>query len=235
MYRAFGFKLEDVKVYLSVRDQQSDKYAGNDKGWELTEKTLEKVAKEKNLNYQKDIGGAVFYGPKLDFKINDAIGREWQCSTLQFDFNLPARFDMDFINDKGKKERPYMLHRALLGSFERFIGLLIEHYAGAFPVWLSPVQVKILSVAKKHNIYCQELAEKFQNNDIRTEIDESDETVGNKIRKAVNEKVPYMLVIGDKEMNSSQLNVRDRGQKETREISSEDFINEVKQKIANNL
>ncbi len=231
IYKSFGFNLEDVKVYLSVRDPKNDKYAGDKAGWEFTENVLEKIAKEKKLSYQKDVGGAVFYGPKLDFKINDALGREWQCSTLQFDFNLPTRFEMDFTNNKGEKERPYMLHRALLGSFERFIGLLIEHYAGAFPVWLSPVQVKLVSVGEKHIEYCQTLAKEFQANDIRAEIDIADETVGNKIRKAVGEKSPYILVIGDKELDSPQLSVRDRGQQDTREISKQDFIAEVQKKI----
>lgn len=231
MYKSFGFKLEDVKVYLSVRDPENTKYAGDTAGWDFTERVLEKVAKQKKLSYAKDVGGAVFYGPKLDFKVNDAIGREWQCSTLQFDFNLPTRFDMDFTNNKGEKERPYMLHRALLGSFERFIGLLIEHYAGAFPVWLSPVQVKLVSVGEAHIEYCKKLAKEFKSQGIRTEIDSADETVGNKIRKAVNEKVPYVLVIGDKEMESPKLHVRDRGQQETREIGKEDFIKEVVTKV----
>jgi len=231
IYKSFGFNLEDINVYLSVRDPENKKYAGEDAGWELTEKVLEKVAKEKKLSYQKDIGGAVFYGPKLDFKIKDAIGREWQCSTLQFDFNLPTRFEMDFTNDKGEKETPYMLHRALFGSFERFIGLLIEHYAGAFPVWLSPTQIKIIPVSENHIEHSRKLSDEFKSHGFRVEIDQAQETVGNKIRKAVNEKVPYMLVIGDKEVESPNLNVRDRGQQETREVSKDDFINELKKKI----
>ncbi|MDP2737099.1 MAG: threonine--tRNA ligase [bacterium] len=231
IYKSFGFAMKSVNVYLSVRDPESKKYAGNSHGWDFTEKVLEKIALEKGLNVTKDIGGAVFYGPKLDFKVRDAIGREWQCSTLQFDFNLPERFDMSFINDKGEKEKPYMLHRALFGSFERFIGVLIEHYAGAFPVWLSPVQVKIVSVGSTHVEFCKKLAMEFKQNDIRVEVDESDETVGNKIRKAVAEKVPYMLVIGDREMGSRKLAVRDRGEKTTREIDKEEFIKEVKEKI----
>jgi threonyl-tRNA synthetase len=226
---SFGFR--DYRVYLSVRDPQNTKYAGTDEGWNFTEKVLEKVAQDKKLDYSKDIGGAVFYGPKLDFKIKDMLGREWQCSTLQYDFNLPEKFDMTYINEKGEKERPYMLHRALFGSFERFIGVLIEHYAGAFPVWLAPVQIKLVAVGEGHIEYCQNLAQEFKEQGIRVEIDGSDETVGNKIRKAVNEKVPYMLVIGDKEMQSKNLNVRDRGSKETREISKDEFIAEVVEKI----
>ncbi len=227
IYKSFGFNLEDVKVYLSVRDPKNDKYAGSDDGWTLTENILEKVAKKKKLNYQKDIGGAVFYGPKLDFKINDVLDRQWQCSTLQFDFNLPERFDMNFTNQEGKKERPYMLHRALLGSYERFIGLLIEHYGGAFPVWLSPVQVKIIPVNTEHINYCEKLKKEFKDNNIRVEIDKTEGTVGNKIRKATKEKSPYMLVIGDKEVDSEILNVRDRGKLETREVKKHDFIDEI--------
>jgi len=227
IYKSFGFNLEDVKVYLSVRDPKNDKYAGSDDGWTLTENTLEKVAKKKKLNYQKDVGGAVFYGPKLDFKINDVLDRQWQCSTLQFDFNLPERFDMNFTNKEGKKERPYMLHRALFGSYERFIGLLIEHYGGAFPVWLSPVQVKIIPVNTEHISYCEKLKKEFKDNNIRVEIDKTEGTVGNKIRKATKEKSPYMLVIGDKEVDSEILNVRDRGKLETREIKKLNFIEEI--------
>lgn len=231
IYRSFGFQLEDIKVYLSVRGYSKDKNIGSDEGWDFTEKILEKVAINKKLDFQKDEGGAAFYGPKLDFKIKDALGREWQCSTLQFDFNLPERFDLEFTNSKGEKERPYMLHRALFGSYERFIGLLIEHYAGAFPVWLSPVQVKLISVAETHISACRDLAAELQAEGIRVEIDENNETVGNKIRKASKEKVPYLLVIGDKEANAKNLAVRDRGQQETREISRLDFIQELQKKI----
>ncbi len=228
IYKSFGFEIENINVYLSVRDPQLNKYAGNEQGWNFTEKVLEKVAREKKLNISKDVGGAVFYGPKLDFKVKDAIGREWQCSTLQFDFNLPERFDMSFMNSEGKAERPYMLHRALFGSFERFIGVLIEHYAGVFPTWLSPIQVKIIPVGEKHSEYCQKLAEEFVLNEIRVELDGSSETVGNRIRKSVQEKIPYILVIGDKETGSEKLSVRDRGSENIRETSKEDFIKEIK-------
>lgn len=233
IYQSFGFKIEDVKVYLSVREPSNDKYAGMDEGWDFTESVLEKVAKDKKLNYQKDVGGAVFYGPKLDFKIKDALGREWQCSTLQFDFNLPSRFGMTFTNAKGEEEQPYMLHRALFGSFERFLGVLIEHYAGAFPLWFSPVQVAILSVAETHIAYCQKLADELRAEEIRAEVWSENETVGNKIRKAVAEKIPYMLVIGDKEMNSEKLQVRKRGEREATEFGKEEFIERVKKLVAN--
>lgn len=228
IYKSFGFEMESINVYLSVRDKVLKKYAGNDEGWDFTEKILERVALDKNLNITKDVGGAVFYGPKLDFKIKDAIGREWQCSTLQFDFNLPERFDMTFINDKGLEQRPYMLHRALFGSFERFIGVLIEHYAGALPAWLSPVQVKIIPVAERHIEYCQQLSDEFIKGEIRVELDLSGETVGNRIRKVIQEKIPYVLVIGDKEIESNKLNVKDRGSDSIREVNKEEFISEIK-------
>jgi len=229
IFKSFGFDINLINVYLSLRDPENKKkYAGSDKGWNFTEKILREVAKEKKLNFREEKGEAAFYGPKLDFKLKDVLGREWQCSTLQFDFNLPERFDMNFINQAGEKERPYMLHRALFGSFERFIALLIEHYAGAFPIWLSPVQVKILSVGEKHKKYCRKLAEEFKQEGIRTEVDDSDETVNNKIRKATGEKIPYVLVVGDKEMKSDKLNIRDRGKTETREINKTDLIKEIK-------
>ncbi len=232
IFEHFGFDLSLINVYLSLRDPKNkEKYAGDDKGWKFTEEVLRKVAKDKDLNVTEEEGEAAFYGPKLDFKLKDAIGREWQCSTLQFDFNLPDRFDMSFVNNKNEDERPYVLHRALFGSFERFLALLIEHYAGAFPVWLSPVQVKIISVGEGHIDYCQKLADEFRSTGVRVEVDNHNETVGNKIRKAVQEKIPYMLVIGDKEINSDKLMVRDRGSVDTREIAKEEFFMEIKKKI----
>jgi threonyl-tRNA synthetase len=232
IYKSFGFEMDSVNVYLSLRDPvNKEHYAGSDEGWEFTENVLREVAKEKNLNFKEELGEAAFYGPKLDFKIKDALGREWQCSTLQFDFNLPDRFEMVFTNREGKEEQPYMLHRALFGSFERFIGLLIEHYAGAFPVWLAPVQVKILSVGENHIDFSKKLADELKQTGIRAEVDSADETLGNKIRKAAGEKIPYVLVVGDKEMNSDDLSVRDRGSKVARQISKADFVAEVCSKI----
>ncbi|MCK4592633.1 threonine--tRNA ligase [Candidatus Parcubacteria bacterium] len=230
VFKSFGFN--DYKVYLSVRDSKIKKYAGSDEGWDFTEKVLEKVAKEKNLDIEKDIGGAVFYGPKLDFKIKDCLGREWQCSTLQYDFNLPEKFDMNYINKKGEKERPFMLHRALFGSFERFIGVLIEHFAGAFPVWLSPIQVKILPVSsEKHIDYAQKINSLLLENDIRSEIDDSNESIGKKIREAEKQKIPYMLVVGDKEIESYSVAVRSRGSRDIKTVEVEKFIERIKKEI----
>ena len=161
MLKTFGFK--EFNVYLSLRDPKNkEKYAGDDEGWKMTQKVLREVAKEMNFNYKEEAGEAAFYGPKLDFKIKDCLGREWQCSTLQFDFNLPQRFDMSFVNEKGQKEKPYVLHRVLFGSFERFIGVLLEHYAGALPLWLSPEQVWILPISSSHKKYAQEIGKRFQ-------------------------------------------------------------------------
>jgi threonyl-tRNA synthetase len=230
VFKSFGF--DEYKVYLSVRDPKVKKYAGSDEGWEFTEKVLEKIAKEKNLDIEKDIGGAVFYGPKLDFKIKDCLGREWQCSTLQYDFNLPEKFDMNYINEKGKKERPFMLHRALFGSFERFIGVLIEHYAGAFPIWLSPIQVKVLPVSsEKHIDYAKKVNSLLLENNIRTEIDDSNESIGKKIREAEKQKIPYMLVVGEKEAESNSVAVRSRGSRDIKIVEVEKFIERIKKEI----
>lgn len=232
MYKSFGFDINDVNVYLSIRDPQNNKYAGSKEGWKFTEGVLEKIAKEKKLNYKKDIGGAVFYGPKLDFKIKDCLGREWQCSTLQFDFNLPERFQMSFINNQGQEEMPYVLHRALFGSFERFIGLLIEHYAGAFPLWLSPIQVKILPVSsKKHIDYAKKIYNELIKQSIRAEIDDLNGTLGKKIRSAELEKVPYILVVGDKEKETESVNVRTSGRKEIKTVKIKEFIEKTKEEI----
>jgi threonyl-tRNA synthetase len=223
IYQAFGFKQESVNVYLSLRDPDNKtKYAGNDEGWNFSESVLRKVAQEKGLNFKEEKGEAAFYGPKLDFKIKDVLGREWQCSTLQFDFNLPERFQMEFTNDKGEKEQPYMLHRALFGSFERFIGLLIEHYAGAFPFWLSPIQIKILPVGEGHREYAREVAGKLDN--FRVKVDDNNETIGKKIREGEMEKVPYLLVVGDREKENGTISVRQRGKIDLGEMKIEEFL-----------
>jgi threonyl-tRNA synthetase len=231
MYKSFGFDIDKIKVYLSVRDPQNAKYTGTDDGWKFTESILEKVAKEKKLNYQKDIGGAVFYGPKLDFKIQDALGREWQCSTLQFDFNLPERFEMVFTNNEGKEEKPYMLHRALFGSFERFIGLLVEHYAGAFPLWLSPVQVKVIPVRANHSKYAKKVFELLKENNIRAELDDADLNLGTRVRNAKNNKIPYWIVIGDKEIEANKITLESRDNGQLGQMSEEELIKKLSEEI----
>ena len=232
IYKSFGFDLEKVKVYLSLRDPKNkDKYAGSDSGWDFTEGILRKVAKEKKLDFIEELGEAAFYGPKLDFKINDVLGREWQCSTLQFDFNLPERFDMVFTNNEGKEERPYVLHRALFGSFERFIGLLIEHYAGAFPLWLSPVQIKVIPVRESHNVYAKEVYEMLKQNNIRAEIDLEDENLGKKVRAVKVSKIPYWVVIGDKEVESKEFTLESREGQKTEALYFEQLLELLKTQI----
>jgi len=209
MIRTFGY--EDIDIRLSVRSADGKKeYLGTDEQWQQAETTLESVLKAGNLPYKRDEGEAVFYGPKIDMKLRDAIGNEWQGPTIQFDFNLPERFGMEYVDAEGNRERPFMIHRALLGSLERFVAGLVEHYAGAFPVWLSPVQVRIIPIADRHNEYAQGLLAQLQENDVRAEIDDRRETMGNKIRQAQNEKIPYMLVIGDREMEAGAVAVRHR-------------------------
>ena len=218
IYNAFGFEEKSVKVYLSLRDPDNkDKYAGDDAGWEFTEKVLREVTIEKGLDYKEEEGEAAFYGPKLDFKINDVIGREWQCSTLQFDFNLPERFDMTFTNESGKDERPYMLHRALFGSMERFIGLLIENYGGVFPFWLAPEQIRILTINNSVGDYVEEVEEVLKSivlmspikyNEIRYTVDDRNESLGKKIREATSMKIPIQFIIGPKDVVAKGVSIR---------------------------
>jgi threonyl-tRNA synthetase len=231
MFKVFGFK--ELKGYLAIRDPENvEQYMGSNEIWDTAEKTIKEIVKEFDMPYEIEEGGAKFYGPALDIKAKDSIGREWQLTTIQLDFNLPEKFKM-FYQGKEKEETPIMIHRALLGSLERFFSILIEHYEASFPVWLAPLQVKILSVGEKHQEYCQKLKQEFLQYDIRVEVDDGDETVGNKIRKAAKEKIPYILVVGDNEIKSGELSVRDRGTQETRGLSKEDFIKEIKEKNKN--
>jgi threonyl-tRNA synthetase len=228
IYSAFGF--DEYEIFIATKPE---KYIGDENAWEKATEALKKVLEQKNLNYKIKEGEGAFYGPKIEFNVKDALRRNWQLGTIQVDFSMPARFGADYIDNKGNKNTPVMVHRAILGSLERFIGILIEHYAGAFPLWLAPTQIEILSVGESHIDFCKKLAEEFKNNNIRSEIDCGNETVGNKIRKAVAKKTPYILVVGDKEINSDKLAVRERGSKETREIIKNEFIADLKKKIKN--
>jgi len=205
MLNTFGFK--DFKVYLSTRPSDA---IGDEKRWEDAQEALRRVIEENKLNYEVDEGGGAFYGPKIDIKIEDVLGREWQATTIQFDFNEPERFDMVYVGADGKEHRPYMIHRALLGAWERFFGLLIEHYAGAFPTWLAPVQVKIIPVADRHNEQAKKVAAEMKGRGIRVETDDRSERMNLKIRQAQMEKIPYMVVIGDKEAADNTVSVRKR-------------------------
>ncbi|MDY0302966.1 MAG: threonine--tRNA ligase, partial [Candidatus Moranbacteria bacterium] len=233
IYQSFGFKKEDVKVFLSLRNpEDTSKYAGDDEGWEFTEKVLRQVATEKKLDFVEEAGEAAFYGPKLDFKVKDSLGRLWQCSTLQFDFNLPPRFEMSFKNNQGQEERPYVLHRALFGSFERFIGLLIEHYAGAFPTWLSPVQISIVPVSEKFNAYAQEIKETLRQQGLRVSLNLKDESLGKRIREEEKEKIPHILIVGEKEVEDKTVTVRSRGIEKQQTLSLDKFIEKISKEIA---
>jgi len=227
IYQLFNLQIDEI--HLSTRPE---KFLGEKSVWDEAESDLKQALEDANLKYSINEGDGSFYGPKIDVKVKDAIGRQWQLATIQLDFQLPQRFDLRYTEADGSQQAPVVIHRALLGSLERFMGVIIEHYAGVFPLWLSPVQVKVISVAEAHIPACEKLALKLRQSKLRVEIDDSNETVGNKIRKAANEKAPYTLVVGDKEAASSLVAVRDRGQKETREMELADFIKEALEKIA---
>ena len=224
--KSFGFK--DFNIYVSTRPEDS---VGSPEMWELATKSLIKAVEKLNLKYSIDEGGGAFYGPKIDVKIKDALGREWQCSTIQFDFNLPERFDITYRDKDGKDKRPYMIHRALLGSMERFLGTLIEHYAGNFPVWLAPIQVAILPITTENEVYAQKVYEKLIDEDIRTYMDVRTEKIGYKIREAESHKIPYMLIIGKKEEENSTVSVRKHRKGDIGSMKIEDFINLIKEEI----
>ena len=204
-FRSFGF--EEFHVYLSTRDEGS-KYAGSLEDWDMATQVLRDVIRERGLPHDVDEGGAVFYGPKIDVKLLDTLGREWQCTTIQFDFNLPERFDVTYVGEDGRQYRPYMVHRALLGSMERFFGVLIEHYGGAFPLWLAPVQAVAIPIADRHIEYARQVAAALRQAGLRTEVDERGERMQAKIRDAQLQKVPYMLVVGDREAEARTAAVR---------------------------
>lgn len=224
----------NYKIRLSLWDpKHPEKYLGDAVTWEKSQTLLTEILIENKIDFLKAEGEAAIYGPKMDLICRDSLGREWQISTIQLDFIMPQRFGLEYSDKDGQKKTPVMIHRALIGSPERFLGILIEHYAGAFPLWLSPVQIKLLPVAEAHIGAAQSLAAELKMAGLRVEIDEANETVGNKIRKATTEKIPYVLVIGDKEAGATLLSVRDRGSVITREISRTDFISELNQLIKN--
>lgn len=227
--------MTDYWVRLSVRGDDKSKYLGTDEVWNKAETALEETAKKNKLNYKRVEGEAAFYGPKLDFMFKDAIGREWQLATIQCDFNLPERFDLSFINEKGEKERPVVIHRAISGALERFMGVMIEHYAGNFPVWLAPVQIKIIPVRENHNDYAKKIADELKAIDVRVEFDDSDEGMGKKIRAGKVNKIPYMLVIGDKEIESSELALEIRDGEKKENISLENLKIKLQKEIEERL
>ncbi len=228
MLRAFGF--EEFSAYLSTRPHKA---VGEEARWEQATHSLEEALKAEGIPYDVDEGGGAFYGPKIDIKIKDALGREWQLSTIQFDFNLPEGFDLKFVGRDGNEHRPYMVHRALLGSLERFFGILIEHFAGAFPVWLAPEQVRILPLTDKQLAYGEKVCEELLAHDFRARVDRKSEKVGAKIRRAQSEKLPYMLVLGPKEEEAGTVSVRDRSGRQS-VMSTEEFIAQLARENTSN-
>ncbi len=231
MLSAFGF--EEYEVVLSVWDpEHKEDYIGSEEMWEMAEGSLVKALERKGLSYERAKGEAAFYGPKIDIKIKDALGRAWQCTTIQFDFNLPERFDMTYMGPDGREHRPYMVHRTILGSMERFFGVLVEHYAGAFPVWLAPEQVRIIPIADRHNEYAYRVQGRLKEVGLRAEVDDSSERMEAKIRRAQLEKIPYMLVVGDREVEGGTVAVRLRTGEDLGPKPVEEFITMAQEAIA---
>lgn len=230
-YTTMGL-MEGYWVSLSVRGEDRSKYLGGDEVWNTAEGALESAAKENGLNYKRVEGEAAFYGPKLDFMFKDAIGREWQLATIQCDFNLPQRFDLSFVNEKGEKERPVVIHRAIAGSLERFMGIAIEHFAGDFPLWLAPKQVRILPVSENFMAYADEVFAELKKAGLRVELDSSSDGLGKKIRNAETDHVNYALVIGEKEMTEKTVSVRSRKTGEQTVMSVADFIAQTNDEIS---
>jgi threonyl-tRNA synthetase len=229
--KAFGF--EDFSFHLSTKDPE--KYVGSDEIWESATNALSTALETHGVEYSVKEGDAAFYGPKIDIHIRDAIGRTWQLSTIQCDFNLPERFDLEYVATDGSRQRPIMLHRALFGSVERFFGVLVEHYAGAFPTWLSPVQVKVLPVAEAHEDYAKSVADTLSAAGIRVEIVEANDQLGKRIRTAKMEKTPYVLVVGDDDVAANTVGVNARGQDVERGVAVVEFSRRVTEEISHSV
>lgn len=224
--------MDGYRVRLSLRDDNKENYIGGDEVWTTAENALKQVCESEKLPYFEGKGEAAFYGPKLDFMFRDAIGREHQLATLQCDFNLPERFDLSFVNEKGEKERPVVIHRAISGSLERFMGVMIEHFAGAFPIWMSPVQIRIVPIGERQQEFARDTLAKFKSAGFRADIDDSNESFGKRVRNAKTEKIPLIAVIGDKELEASQVTLEGRTEK-IGVLSVEEAVAYISQKIAN--
>ncbi len=226
----FGFDKFQTELSTWNPDDRKN-FVGSDDQWKLATDSLEKVLKERNIEYKIIPGEAAFYGPKIDIKLVDAIGRLWQLSTVQFDFNLPQRFQLEYVAEDGSRKQPLMVHRALYGSIERFFGVLIEHYAGAFPVWLSPVQTVMIPIAERHVEYANKVAAQLKAAGVRVEVDARNEKMNAKIREHAMQKVPFLLVVGDKEAEANKVNVRTRGKEKTEDMQTEEFVAKIKHLI----
>jgi threonyl-tRNA synthetase len=224
-------EMNDYHVRVSLRDPASDKYVGDPQNWDMAEANIRSVVRRLGMNYVEAAGEAAFYGPKIDFMVQDCIGRQWQLGTIQVDYNLPERFGLEYIGADNRAHRPVMIHRAPFGSMERFIGVLIEHFGGAFPLWLAPVQVAVLPVSDKFNEYAAALAATLRQADIRVELDDSSEKIGAKIRRATLDKVPYMAVVGQREQEAKQVAVRHRTKGDLGAVAAEAFLSSLRDEI----
>jgi threonyl-tRNA synthetase len=229
VFGSLGF--ENFTAQVSLRDKENkEKYIGTDSSWIEAEKAIINATKEKGLNYNIEYGEAAFYGPKLDFMVKDALGREWQLGTIQVDYNLPERFDLNYVDKNNELMRPVMIHRAPFGSLERFIAILIEHTAGNFPLWLTTNQVTLIPVGEKHKKYSEKVLELLENNEIRATVDDRNETVGKKIRESELKKVPFMLIIGDEEIENEVFPIRTHGGGDLGKMKINDFIKYILKK-----
>jgi threonyl-tRNA synthetase len=229
VFGSLGF--ENFTAQVSLRDKENkEKYIGTDSSWIEAEKAIINATKEKGLNYNIEYGEAAFYGPKLDFMVKDALGREWQLGTIQVDYNLPERFDLNYVDKNNELMRPVMIHRAPFGSLERFIAILIEHTAGNFPLWLTTNQVTLIPVGEKHKKYSEKVLELLENNEIRATVDDRNETVGKKIRESELKKVPFMLIIGDEEIENDVFPIRTHGGGDLGKMKINDFIKYILKK-----
>lgn len=227
VYSKFGIK---YNLELSTRPDNS---MGSDEDWELAEDSLKGALDELSLDYKINEGDGAFYGPKIDFHLEDSIGRTWQCGTIQLDFQLPQRFELEYIGSDNDRHRPIVIHRVIYGSIERFLGILIEHFAGKFPTWLAPVQVKVLPISNKFNEYSESIKKKLSENGIRVEMDYRDEKIGYKIREARNERIPYIIVVGEKEEKENTISLRSRKNGDEGTFKLESLIERISNEIRN--
>jgi threonyl-tRNA synthetase len=230
IFKALNFK--DFEAQISLRDPANkEKYIGSDENWEKAERAIVEACEEKGMKARVELGEAAFYGPKLDFMVKDALGRRWQLGTIQVDYNLPERFELEYTGADNQKHRPVMIHRAPFGSMERFVAVLIEHTAGKFPLWLTPTQVMILPVSEKFNDYAYKVARTLKSHDIRAEVDDRNEKVGRKIRDNELKRIPYLLIVGEKETENEEVSVRKQGGIDQGSEKLTTFANRVKQEV----
>jgi threonyl-tRNA synthetase len=230
IWKAFGFT--EIKPYLATRPEKA---VGEPERWDVALASLEKAVKKAGLECEVDEGGGAFYGPKIDLKIKDAIGREWQTTTIQFDFNEPERFDMTYVGEDGQRHRPFMVHRALFGSLERFFGILLEHYAGAFPLWLAPVQAEIIPITERQHEMAKKICAELRSRGLRVEIDDRSASMGAKIKDARNQRIQYMLIIGDQELENGTISVRNRKDGQLGELTVKEVAEKMLFEIDNKL